>query len=209
MNLLVSFQVALVTRRIAAVCACVVLPAVVYRQMSLEQRLSAEAASTVETRVAAVMVGDYVIAQSCLAVEGQIAAFKHATAPLVHGHHVTFEVVLPVGHVVTSSTSEDPLIRSSSARLMKSIWSSSSLLTPNSTTRRFPNWPVRWGSETRQLRMLGRVGATRPRMPQSLSTVIDFFAEVWSQMSMHLQVAVTVVARVVYLAGCFMSAYSG
>ena len=105
-HLLVPFQVALVTGRVVALPADVVLLPAMHRQMALQERLPAEVPPAVAAHVAVVVEDEHVITQRCLVFEGYAATFQTLVALLVHGQHVTFQIVLPVGQISTLRTTE-------------------------------------------------------------------------------------------------------
>ena len=112
MDLLVPLEVALVARSVVAQRTRVVFLTAVNRKMPLEQRLAAEVAGAVATRVAGAVKYRHVIAQGRLAAELNGTTFERLSAGrsgfLVHRCHVTFEIVLPVRQIATLRTAEDP-----------------------------------------------------------------------------------------------------
>ena len=109
-NFLVSFQIALVTRRVIAARARVVFLPAMHRQMSFQQRFATKVASAMPTRVSGPVKYCHVIPQRGLAAELDSTTLEGLSGRLlVHGGHVAFQIVLPVGEIAALRATEKTL----------------------------------------------------------------------------------------------------
>ena len=98
-DLPVSLQVALVRCGVVADVTDKVFLSVVNGQMALQQRFPTESSAAVVAGVAVVVEDHGVFPEGSFCVEENTAALQHLGAGLVHGEHVSLEVVPPVGGV--------------------------------------------------------------------------------------------------------------
>lgn len=106
MDLPVPLQVALVARRVVTHSAHKVFLPVVHRQVALQQRFPAEPAATEVAGVAVVVEDHGMFPERGFRGEQDAAALEHLGGGLVHGEHVSLEVVPPVRGVAALGARE-------------------------------------------------------------------------------------------------------